>query len=241
MLNFAAPLRMIPAKSSQRGTFCHIRLSHCRASLQSWIANLLIICSLVATANVSAESNLEPQELVQQVSEQILAQLTDTNSPLRSNPARLRALVDGLLGQHLDFERIARMVLGRYWKQASPEQRQRFILEFRALLVRTYSTALAEYGGQRIHVLPQRRSASDDDVLVRAEVRHTTAPPIPIHFALHKKDNSWKVYDVLIDGISLVTNYRASIAAEIRVTGIEGLIDSLASRNGTMAEAKNQP
>jgi phospholipid transport system substrate-binding protein len=133
---------------------------------------------------------------------------------------------------HLDFEKMSKLALGKNWRVANDEQRVRFIEEFRLLLIRTYSTAMLEYTDEEIRFLPFRDDLSRKRVSVPMEVLQPGGPSIPMALSLYQnKQDAWKVYDVKIDGISLVTNYRSSFANEIRNGGMDKLIESLAERN----------
>ena len=195
-----------------------------------WLVGLSL-CAVLMFAGTRVEAGLEPRELVHQASAQVLDALANEGDALSADPPRLYALVDTVLLQHMDFERMSRWVLGKHWRSATPEQRQRFVQEFRGLLVRTYATALASYSGQRVEFIAERPGASPEEVVVRTEIQQAGSPPIPVNFSLYRRDGTWKAYDVQIDGISLVANYRTSFAAEVRNGGVEGLIQSLAARN----------
>lgn len=182
------------------------------------------------TASV-AEAILDPETLVRQTSERMLTVLKEQHDVIKAQPTRLYGLVDDIVLPHFDFERMARWVLGKNWRQASPEQQQRFVVEFRNLLVRTYGTALLEYNDQEVRFLPLRMPADAQEVTVRTEVQKPGAMPIPISYSMYRRADGWKVYDVVIDGISLVSNYRTDFSAQIRAGGIDGLIARLAERN----------
>lgn len=199
-------------------------------------AALLVLFALLGAPRMATAS--DPQEVVRQASEQVLAELAREGATLSADPQRLYALVDAVLLEHMDFARMARWVLGKHWKAATPEQQARFVAEFRRLLVRTYATALAGYRGQRVEFLPRRDSVKADEAIVRAEILQPGGPAIPVQFNLHRSGAVWKAYDVSIDGISLVANYRASFGAEVRRGGLEGLINALAARN---QQAFNSP
>lgn len=207
-----------------------VKITKSMKHFQVWSAWLLL-CALFLFAGARVEAGAEPQEVVRQASAQVLDALASEGEALSGDPQRLYALVDTVLLRHMDFERMSRWVLGKHWKSASPEQRTRFVREFRGLLVRTYATALASYRGQRVEFLAQRPGASPEEVVVRTEIRQPGGAPIPVNFSLYRRDGEWKAYDVQIDGISLVANYRASFAAEVRSGGLDGLIQTLAVRN----------
>jgi phospholipid transport system substrate-binding protein len=196
-------------------------------SAKLWLIALL----LTGFVGTRAHAGIEPQEQIRQAAEQVLGALEREGGTLTRDPGRLYELVDAVLLEHMDFERMSRWVLGRHWKIATPEQQTRFVAEFRRLLVRTYATALASYGGQQVHYLPQREVSGATEAIVRTVIRQPAGPPIAVNYSLYSREGEWKAYDVQIDGISLIANYRATFAAEVRVGGLEALIHSLAARN----------
>ena len=203
--------------------------SHYRINVPlCWLLLAILIVSMISTR---VHAGVEPQELVRQTSEQVLSTLEKEGSALTEDPQRLYALVDGVLLQHMDFERMSRWVLGKYWKAASEEQQTHFINEFRRLLVRTYATALLGYSGQHINFLPVRGGDAENEVTVRTEIEQPAGPAVQVNYSLYLRNGEWKAYDVQIDGISLVANYRATFAAEVRGRGLDALIQSLAVRN----------
>ena len=171
------------------------------------------------------------QELVQSVSEQTLAKIKAEKDIIKANPDRIYDLVNEYVLPHFDFERMSRWVLGKYWRQADARQQSAFVQEFRTLLVRTYATSLSDYSDQSIEYLPFRDDETAEEVTVRSEVAQPGGFPIPINYNLHKRNGDWKVFDVTIDGISLIANYRTTFAREIRTDGIDALIKKLADRN----------
>lgn len=171
------------------------------------------------------------QETVQRAADQVLSKVKAERDLLRADPTQLQALVNDVLIPHFDFRRISQWVLGRYWPEATDEQRIRFAEEFRNLLVRTYATALLEYSDQEIRYLPVQADEGASNVIVRTEIQQPGGPVMPVNYRMHRRDDGWKVFDVAIDNVSLVSTYRASFAAEIRRDGLDGLIQNLAARN----------
>ncbi len=156
---------------------------------------------------------------------------------------KIVALTEEKIVPHFDFERMSRLVLGRAWKAASKEQQDKFTTEFRNLLVRTYSVALAKYRNQTIDYKPFKMAAGDDDVVVKTQILQPGGQAIPIDYALAKGDTEWKVYDVKIDGISLVTNYRGQFSNELKQGSMDALIQKLVDKNhsnsmGSVADKK---
>ena len=179
----------------------------------------------------AAGAVVPPLEVVRGTANQVIHILETRREELRQHPERLFALINEVVVPHFDFRRMARWVLGKYWRRASEEERERFVTEFRRLLVRTYGTALLEYTGEPIRYLPVKAPPGARDVTVRSEVVQNDGQPVVINYRMHLGDDGWKVYDVTVDGISLVTNYRSGFAAEIRANGLSALIDKLARRN----------
>lgn len=193
---------------------------------------LALMLSFNSASVVADETMPAPQALVKQATDDMLKALKDNEAELETNPDKIYELVEAILMPHLDFEKMSKLALGKNWRTANDEQRVRFIEEFRLLLIRTYSTAMLEYTDEEIRFLPFRDDLSRKRVTVPMEVLQPGGPSIPMALSLYQnKEDAWKVYDVKIDGISLVTNYRSSFANEIRNGGMDQLINNLAERN----------
>ncbi|HRD50116.1 MAG: ABC transporter substrate-binding protein [Candidatus Competibacter sp.] len=177
-----------------------------------------------------------PQDVVQDTSARMVDALRKNRTALDRDPGRLYELVHQIVLPNFDFELMSRWVLGRAWQQATPEQRRRFTEEFRTLLVRTYAKALLEYSDEEIRVLPQPAMADGNETTVRTEVKPKTGQPIPINYSMHLGNDVWRVYDVTVEGVSLVTNYRSTFASQIRNNGLDALIADLRQRNSTLGE-----
>lgn len=190
-----------------------------------------LLFGLALNTAVAVAGDAEPEALVRETSERMLVVLKEQHAVITAEPSRLYELVHEIVLPHFDFERMARWVLGKHWKRATPEQQQRFVNEFRTLLVRTYGTALLDYTNQKINYLPMRKSENSEDVTVRTEVIQPGGQPIPINYSMFHRDDGWKVYDVSIDGISLVSNYRTDFSNQINTAGLDGLIQKLVERN----------
>lgn len=171
-----------------------------------------------------------PQEVVQDTSARMFDALRKNSATLRQDSSRIYELVNQIVLPNFDFELMSRWVLGRAWQQATPEQRRRFAEEFRTLLVRTYAKALLEYSDEDVRVPPQP-PASGNQITVRTEVQPKTGRPIQINYSMNLGDEGWKVYDVTVDGVSLVTSYRSTFASQIRSNGLDAVIADLQQRN----------
>lgn len=202
-------------------------------ALRGWqgpLAGLLLLAAAPAAAQ-APESAPAPQQLVIDTTEQMLGVLRDKGPQLEQNPALIYDLVGDIVLPHFDFVRMSAWTLGKYWRQASQEQKRRFVIAFRQMLVRTYAVALLEYKGQTIEYLPLRGDPGGGDVTVRTQVVQRGRAPIAIYYSLWERDGRWRVYDVSVDGISLVANFRTSFAAEIKDNGLEALITRLEQLN----------
>jgi len=173
----------------------------------------------------------DPQELVKKTTEQVLAEVTAKKQELTDNPGRIYPLVDGILLPRFDFYQISRLVLGKHWKQASNTEKKSFIKEFRELLVRTYATALLSYSGQEIKYPPMESKPGAKKVKVKTKVNNQGAGAVPIDYSLYLNKDEWKVYDVIIDGVSLVSTYRTNFNSEIRRNKLSGLISNIKLKN----------
>ncbi|MEK7758243.1 MAG: ABC transporter substrate-binding protein [Pseudomonadota bacterium] len=180
-----------------------------------------------------ARAEVAPEELVRKTADEILTEIKAHRNVYARDYAKLYKMADEKVLLHFDFRRMSQWVLGRFWKEATPEQRDRFTSEFRDLLVGTYSQALLNYNDQKIVYLPVQRKPDDTEVTVKTEVKQTGGQPnIPIHYSFYKnKDGAWKVYDITIEGVSLVTNYRSVYATKIREKGMDALIAEITDNN----------
>lgn len=175
-----------------------------------------------------------PQDVVQETSTQMLDALRQNRATIDREPGQIYPLVNRIVLPNFDFELMSRWVLGRAWQQATPEQRRQFTEEFRTLLVRTYAKALLEYANDKIQILPQASAASGDDTTVKTEVRPKAGQPIQINYNMHLGNEGWKVYDVTVDGVSLVTSYRSTFTTQIRDNGMDAVIADLRQRNARL-------
>ncbi len=176
----------------------------------------------------------EPQLLVQHVTESMLKALQQNKDQLENNPNLIYSLVREIILPNFDFHKMAKLALGKNWRTANKAQREKFTHEFQFLLVRTYSTAMIEYSDQDIRLLPFHDDVSKKKVKVAIEILQSSSPSIQMSFSIYlDKYDTWKVYDVKIDGISLVVNYRSVFTKKIRDGGMDKLIADLVSKNRT--------
>ena len=193
------------------------------------VSVLLLISAI--SVHATATKVAGPQQVIKDVSTQLLQILEKEQALLKKDPAQVYALANEVLVPHVDFLRVSNLVLGKHWKRADPEQKEKFSGQFQRLLVRTYSSALNEFTGLEIRYLPIRMNTDDVSVVVRTEVMRSGAESVNVAYQMHKTGNRWMAYDIKIDGISLVTNYRNSFSRQVRQNGMDALIDNLTRMN----------
>jgi len=196
-------------------------------TIAAWIACATLAFSAVG---VHAQDAKKPDVLIKEVSTDVLDAVKADKSYQTGDVQKIIVLVDAKVMPHVNFQRMTASAVGRYWRQATPEQQKRLQEEFKTLLVRTYSGALSQVKDQTVQLKPMRGGTDDAEVVVRTEVRGK-GDPIQLDYRLEKSPAGWKIYDVNVLGIWLVENYRNSFAQEIGANGIEGLIAKLAERN----------
>ena len=196
-----------------------------------WLILLTILPFFLMPSVVLAEVPV-PQTLIKNSSDRMLKALKENKATIEKNPSFVYGLVDKILLPNFDFSKMSKLALGKNWRKASSAQRERFIGEFRLLLVRTYSIAMLEFTDGDIIFLPFRGDLAKKKVKVKMEIARPNGPSIPMALSMYlSKQKKWMVYDVKIDGISLVTNYRSTFATEIRNDGMDKLIENLSTRN----------
>lgn len=182
---------------------------------------------------VALAADLPPDELVKSVTTQVLDTVRQDKDIQNGNSKKILDLVEAEILPHFNFQRMTQLAMGREGRQATPDQMKTLVTEFRYLLVRTYSKALTEFRNQEISYKPLKLAAADTDVKVRTEVKQTGGKPVALDYYLEKSPAGWKVYDVEVGGVSLITNYRSSFGQEIQKNGVDGLIRSLQAKNKT--------
>jgi phospholipid transport system substrate-binding protein len=187
-----------------------------------------VALTLLAASALRAET--APDALIERVSGEVIEAVKADKAIQAGDVKRINALVDEKVMPHVNFQRMTSLAMGRYWRQATPEQKQRLQEEFKTLLVRTYSGALSQVKDQTVQLKPMRNRPGDTEVIVRTEVRGG-GEPIQLDYRLEKAGDTWRIYDVNVLGVWLVEQYRNSFAQEIGAKGIDGLIASLAEKN----------
>jgi len=194
-------------------------------------AGLLVAIAILSMHATMADQIETPLELLQKTSNDVIRVLKQKSDELEKHPEQIYDVVNQYIIPHLDDVAMAKLALGKNWNKASREQKIEFVDSFRTLLVRTYGKSLLEYRDQTIIFSPLKLDAGADRAEVKSEVQQPGAPSIPVSYRLRLKDNVWKVYDLSIDGVSLVTSYRGTFAQEVRKGGIDGLLQLLRDKN----------
>ena len=195
--------------------------------LKRFLIGLSLLCFV--TASFAAEA---PDELVKRTAEDVLTIIKSDKDIQAGNQEKLFALTEEKILPNFNFDKVSRLVLGKNWTKATPDQKTAFQSEFKSLLLRTYATALSKYKNQTIEYAPLRMADGATTASVKTSIVQSGGQPIAVNYTLEKQaDASWKVYDIVIEGVSLVTNYRGQFAQEIRQNGLDSLIKKLADKN----------
>lgn len=195
------------------------------------LSGAFIVLQLYFSSLLAAADIIAPDVMLKQTSDEVIAVLKEKGDQLKEDPDLVYGLVQEYILPHLDEVTIAKLALGKNWRIATREQKLEFINEFRDLLIRTYGKSLSEFSDQQINYFPVRMEEGEDKVVVKSEVIQPGGPPIPVSYRMRIKDDAWKVYDLSIDGVSLVTSYRGTFDQEVRKGGIEGLLKYLKGKN----------
>ena len=185
-----------------------------------------------APSSVTAEAkNMKPDELVKKVTDDVLAAVKSDKQLAAGDKEKALKLAEEKVLPLIDFQEAARLAVGRSWAQASKEQQEKITTEFRRMLVRTYSNAISRYEGQTMKVMPVHMKPDDTDVTVRNQYIRPGQKPVQLDYAMHKTDEGWKIYDIVVEGVSLVLTYRSEFDAVVKQQGVAGLIKRLAEKN----------
>lgn len=202
----------------------------------AWRAWLTAVALGLSFSLAQAQATKAPDALIKEVSTDVLDSLRADKSIKQGDVQKVIALVDQKVMPHVDFQRMTSASVGRYWREATPEQQKQLQEQFKILLVRTYSGALAQVQDQTVELKPSRSNPDDKEVVIRTEVKGR-GDPIQLDYRLEQTPNGWKIYDVNVLGVWLVQSYRSSFAQEIGANGVDGLIKKLIERNSRPAPA----
>ena len=191
----------------------------------------LILTLITILFSTAIFAGLAPDEVIRKTADDVISALKSDEVIRNGNKKKLYQLAEEKILPNFDFERISRLVLGKAWRKATDLQKKQFKIEFRTLLLRTYSIALSKYKDQGIEIKPMRMKPADEIVIVKTEIVQGGAQPIKVNYALAKDADSWLVFDIVIEGVSLVTNYRSQFSSVIRSGGMDSLNKRLAKKN----------
>jgi len=191
----------------------------------------IFACLMALALPARAQQDLGPEELVRKVTQDVLDAIRSDKQLAAGDKQKALKLAEEKVLPLIDFEEAARLAVGRAWAQATPEQRKKLVEEFRKMLVRTYSNAISAYEGQTMKVLPVRMKPGDTEVTVHNQYIRAGGTPLPVDYQMHKTDQGWKIYDITVEGVSLVLTYRSEFDAIVKQEGIDGLIKRLEEKN----------
>jgi len=200
---------------------------------------LLIALSACTGLPARAADMLPPDTLARSVTDDVLRLLRSDKELAAGNPRRMAELIETKVAPHFEFTSMTKLAMGRNWSRANTEQKKSLTDEFRTLLVRTYTTAFTQYKDQTVEYRAVRIAPDETDVVVKSLIKQPSGQPVAVDYRMEKTEKGWKVYDVKIEGISLVENYRNTFNTEIQKNGVDGLIKSLADKNkNALAQAQ---
>lgn len=203
---------------------------------QQLIALFLALACWAAQPAAAAE--LAPDALAKSVTDEVLEAVRADKDLQNGNSQKVLQLVEAKVLPHFNFTRMTQLAMGKNWRQAQPEQQKAVVSEFRTLLVRTYTAAFSGYKNQTVDYRPLKLAPTDSDVTVKSVISQPGGQPIAVDYSMEKTAQGWKVYDVKIEGISLVDNYRSTFNAEIQKNGVDGLIKALAAKNKSFSQMR---
>jgi len=203
------------------------------------VMKFLLSLTFVAFSG-NALADIAPDALVKSTAEEVLEIVKKDKDIQAGDQKKIFALAEEKILPNFNFDRVSQLVLGRSWTKASKEQQDAFQKEFRSLMLRTYATALSKYRNQVIEYKPLRSQPTDKEVTVKTLILQPGGQPVAVDYTLEKTDSSWKVFDIVIEGVSLVTNYRSQFSSEIRQSGMDGLIQKLVEKNKQAGAANSK-
>lgn len=193
--------------------------------------SLFSLLMLLLSCSCAFAQEDSPDALIRKVTDDVLTIVRQDKEIQGGNTKKAIELVEAKVLPHFNFQHMTALAMGRDWGKASPEQKKQLSLEFTTLLVRTYSNALTGYKDQAVSYKPTKMQNGDTDVRVRTEIVQPGNKPIQLDYSLEKQGDGWKVYDVIVAGVSLVTNYRSTFNDEVKASGIDGLLQMLTNKN----------
>lgn len=201
------------------------------------LARTLGLLLALACRAALAQQDLSPEALVRKVTDDVLETVKSDKALQAGDRKKALALAEQKVLPHVDFREATRLAVGRAWNTAHPEQQEKLVTEFRAMLVRIYSNAIDVYRGQTLKVQPVKMAPGATDVTVRNQYLSPGRPPVAVEYAMRKTPEGWKIYDIVVENVSLVLTYRAEFDQVVRKSGVDGLIKRMAEKNQPAARA----
>jgi phospholipid transport system substrate-binding protein len=201
-------------------------------TLQKTILGALMYCSLA----IAHAEGLAPDVLIRNTVQEVTTIIKQDKDIQAGDQKKINALVDAKVLPNFDFERMTQLAVGKYWRSATPEQKQALVTEFRNMLVRTYTKVFSVYRDQTVEVKPLKMADGDSEVTVKTIISKTGSQPIPVDYEMKLASDGWKVFDISIEGVSMVMSYRGTFSSQIQDGGIDGLIKTLSDRNTNSAD-----
>ncbi len=189
------------------------------------------ISLLVLLATQVRAADMGPDELVKNTTQEVITVIKQDKDIQAGDRAKIYALVEEKVLTHFDFRRMSQLAMGKNWRQATPEQQEAIIKEFRSLLVRTYAVSLSQYRDQKIEIKPTKLEPDAKDATVKSLFIQSGREPVTVDYLMYKIPAGWKVFNITVEGVSLVENYRSTFNDQVRKNGVDGLIKTLAERN----------
>ena len=199
---------------------------------------LFVSLLFLFVAHVRAD-DVAPDELVKNTTQEVISVIKQDRDIQAGDRAKIYALVEEKVLTHFDFRRMSQLAMGKNWHQATPEQQEAIIKEFRSLLVRTYAVSLSQYRDQKIEIKPIKLEAGAKDATVKSLFLQSGREPVTVNYVMYKLPAGWKVFNITVEGVSLVENYRSTFNEQVRKSGVDGLIKTLVERNKTAEANKN--
>ncbi|HXI35962.1 MAG TPA: ABC transporter substrate-binding protein [Burkholderiales bacterium] len=206
-----------------------------------WSQNLLAAAAGLLVAFALQAQEQKPDELVKQVTEDVMKAIQSDKQLAAGDKQKALRLAEEKILPHVDFDEATRLAVGRSWREASAEQKKQLTGEFRRMLLRTYSNAISAYQGQQMKVLPLHMKAGETDVAVRNQYIKPGQKPVQVDYQMHKVGNDWKIYDIIVEGVSLVLTYRSEFDQVVKESGVDGLIKRIAAKNEPAAVGSSSP
>ena len=197
-------------------------------------ATISLLCSLLLSANASAYSRT-PEQIIEQTSSEVLTIVNQQADRIRNEAGYVNTIIDELILPIIDLQSMGKLILGKHWKSATSGQQQRFIDEFKSMLVRTYAKSIADYGHAKVTIMRDVKQKSKKFHMVHTELDLGSGAPLKVTYVFRQKDSAWRVFDLAVDGLSLVKNFRSSFDQEISETSLQALIERIANTNSEAA------